>query len=73
MVDEVERTDTLDFGQFFYRRALRLLPALAALLVVSFVASFWFDPTLLFGPLGRLAMVAALGWLVVGASGSRPA
>ena len=46
LLDEQARTRTVHFGRFYARRALRLLPALAAVLGACVVYAYgWLDPT----------------------------
>jgi len=44
LVEEFDRTGQISFRQFYFRRALRLLPALIAMLVLFVVFSFAVDP-----------------------------
>src|SRR5256885_4153407 len=57
LMDEIERTGTLDFVAFYVRRALRLYPALLLMLAVYVIAGarFWPDE-----PRGFHALIAAL-------------
>jgi peptidoglycan/LPS O-acetylase OafA/YrhL len=44
LVEEYDKTGRISFGQFYMRRALRLLPALMAMLALFVTFSFIFDP-----------------------------
>lgn len=44
LIEEYDKTNRIGFGKFYMRRALRLLPALVAMLVLFVIFSFIFDP-----------------------------
>src|SRR5207253_10107857 len=46
LLDEQARDRTVHLGRFYARRALRLLPALALVLIVCLIYAYgWLDPT----------------------------
>ena len=59
LILEIERSGTVDFCQFFLRRAARLIPALLSMLATTSVVFYWLFPALR-SPLRSDGIVAAL-------------